>query len=367
MPLSQASLDVIGAAQASYKKFRALEGPPVSVSLGQYALESAWGSKVSGTNNFFGIKANAAQIAAGQFTEKLTHEQLSSGEIISVTAKFANYASLQEAFDAHATLLTHPRYIDCQHATTVEGYCQALQKDGYATAHNYATALMAIINDNRLTDYDLPPWGNANTVPADPTAPAAGGSGGSDPAAGATKGTPVSTPAPTPAPAPTIPVGLPTAPISVPPVAAPPPASTAPPLTPIIAPAIKLDYGDWLVQFISHLEPLAESAVNAGITLVEDRVPGLSFILSFFGQKMVGQYVAAGAVTLEGLLAGKSLSISPTNALESMVLTAINGEIPTVAAFLSNELPGWISEAVAKIAPTLNQTAASAPATTKPA
>lgn len=357
MALSQASLNVIAAAQASYKKFQAQHGPPVSVSLGQYALESAWGSKVSGTNNFFGIKANAAQIAAGQFTEKLTHEQLPTGEIISITAKFANYASLQEAFDAHATLLTHSRYIDCQNATTVEGYCQALQKDGYATAHNYATALMAIINDNRLTDYDLPPWGNANTVPADPSASAAGGSGGSDPAAGATKGSTV--PNPTTAPPPVAP-GLPTAPVSVPPVAAPPPASSAPPLTPTIAPSIHVDYGDFLVQFISHLEPLVETAANAGITLVENRVPGLAVILSFFGQKMVGQYVASGAVALEGLLAGKSISITPTNALESMVLTAISGELPTIAAFFSNELPGWISAAVAKIAPTLNQTAASA-------
>lgn len=357
MALSQASLNVIAAAQASYKKFQAQHGPPVSVSLGQYALESAWGSKVSGTNNFFGIKANAAQIAAGQFTEKQTHEQLPSGEIISIIAKFANYASLQEAFDAHATLLTHPRYIDCQNATTVKGYCQALQKDGYATAQNYATALFKIITDNRLTDYDLPPWGNANTVPADPSAPAAGGSGGSGPAAGAIKGPPVTDPTPVP--------GLPTAPISVPPVAVPPPASSAPPLTPTIAPSIHVDYGDFLVQFISHLEPLAETAVNAGITLIENRVPGLAIILSFFGQKMVGQYVASSAVALEGLLAGKQISITPTNALESMVLTAISGEIPTVAAFLSNELPGWISAAVAKIAPTLGQVGTSAAA--KPA
>ena len=77
---------------------------------------------------------------------------------------------------------------------------------------------------------------------------------------------------------------------------------------------------------------------------------------------MVGQYVASGAVALEGLLAGKSISITPTNALESMVLTAISGELPTIAAFFSNELPGWISEAVAKIAPTLGQVATTAAA-----
>lgn len=186
MSLSQASLDVIAAAQASYKKFLAQRGPPVSVSLAQYAVESAWGSKVSGTNNFFGIKANSAQIAAGQFTEKLTHEQLPSGEVIAVTAKFANYASLQDAFDAHATLLTHPRYIDCQNAATPEDYCRALQKDGYATAQNYATVLIATINDNQLKQYDV--ISNTNTVPAGPPATPAGGGGVPDPAEVAKQG-----------------------------------------------------------------------------------------------------------------------------------------------------------------------------------
>lgn len=188
MSLSQASLDVISAAQASFNKFQAKRGPFVSVSLAQYAIESAWGSKLTGTFNFFGIKANAAQIAAGQFTEKATHEQLPNGEVIATTAKFANYASLQDAFDAHATLLTSPRYIDCQNAQTPEDYCRALQKDGYATAQNYATVLIATINDNRLKQYDLPVSGNTKPAPADPPASAAGGGGGSDPAAGATTG-----------------------------------------------------------------------------------------------------------------------------------------------------------------------------------
>lgn len=343
MPLSQASLDVIAAAQASYAKFRAHRGPPVSVSLAQYAVESDWGAKVSGTNNFFGIKANAAQVAAGEFTERWTKEQLPSGQTVSLVQKFANYDSLQGAFDAHATLLTTPHYTDCMNAETPEDYCQALQKDGYATAHNYATVLIKTINDNRLKQYDV------NTAPAGQPASAAGGGGEPDPAAGATKSPPVTNPAPAPSPAPaTPPVVAP-----VPPVAPPPLASSAPPLTPVLAPPIKIDYGDFLVQFISHLEPIAESAVIAGENLAANSIPGGNLILAFFGQKMVSQFVASSAASIEALVAGKSLSISPTNALETMVLNAINAELPTLAAFFNADLPGWISAAVAKIAPTL--------------
>ena len=55
-------LPVIAAAQASHAKYFPL-GPYASVSLAQWAVESAYGRVMSGANNPFGIKATAAQNA----------------------------------------------------------------------------------------------------------------------------------------------------------------------------------------------------------------------------------------------------------------------------------------------------------------
>jgi Mannosyl-glycoprotein endo-beta-N-acetylglucosaminidase len=347
--LSQASLDVIAAAQASYRKFQAKRGPPVSVSLGQYALESDWGRKLTGTFNFFGIKANKAQIAAGQFTEKMTHEQLPDGALVAEPQRFANYASIQDAFDAHATLLTSPHYIDCQNAQTVEDYCRALQADGYATAHNYATALFKTINDNRLTQFDLPPWGNADTAPAGLPASAAGGGGGPDPAAGATQGPPMAN------------TTQPVVPAAPAPTPALPPAT---PPTPVAAPPIVIDYGDIIDQILTVLTPVFDQAASAGLKLATNAIPGGALILDFLGPNMVSQFVGSAVGSVESLLKSKSLSISPTNALETMVLSAIQTELPGVASFLSVELPAWISAEVAKVTPSL---AAASPAAAAPA
>lgn len=337
--LSQASLDVIAAAQASYKKFQAKRPAPVSVSLGQYAVESGWGKHLSGTFNYFGIKANPAQIAAGKYTERTTKEQRPDGSEYEIVAKFANFDSMQDAFDAHATLLTSPNYIDCQNAKTIEDYCYALKKDHYATALTYPQSLFKTITDNRLTDYDLPPWGNANTTPADPPASTAGGSGGSDPAAGATKRPPVTTPTPTPAPPPPV-------------VAPAPPVVPSTPAVPTAAPPVRIDWGDVGEQILSAFAPQIVAAVNAGLELGAHAVPGGELVVAI-GEKMIDQVVASAAVSFEGMLKGQSITIAPHNAIEGMVLNKIKDELPLLSAFLSTKLPAWISAAVAKIIPTV--------------
>jgi flagellum-specific peptidoglycan hydrolase FlgJ len=150
------SQEVIEAAQAAHKTFYP-RGPFASCQLAQFGLESGWGKYASGKNNFFGIKATEAQIAAGQATPRTTKEQRADGSWYTITAYFADYASLTDGFTAHAALLCHPWYKDCIAATTPEAYCRALQTDHYATALNYAVDLIQIINSMDLTKYDLPP------------------------------------------------------------------------------------------------------------------------------------------------------------------------------------------------------------------
>lgn len=144
----------IEAAKAAHTKFFP-RGPFVSCQLAQFGLESGWGVHASGKNNFFGIKATVSQIAVGQATPRVTKEQRPNGSWYTITAYFADYENLADGFIAHADLLCHPWYADCQRAMTPEEYCAALQKDGYATALNYASTLVGIIESMNLKQYDV--------------------------------------------------------------------------------------------------------------------------------------------------------------------------------------------------------------------
>ena len=146
-------LPIIPIAKASHAKFSP-RGPFVSIDLAQWAIESGYGTHMSGMNNPFGIKATQAQREAGQARLVLTHEYL-DGRYIAEEQWFANYPSLEAAFDAHAVLLTSPHYQRCIDAKTPAAYAQALHDCGYATAPNYPQALMAVINSNNLMQFDI--------------------------------------------------------------------------------------------------------------------------------------------------------------------------------------------------------------------
>lgn len=147
--------DVIAAAQASHAKYFPL-GPYASVSLAQWAIESAYGRAMSGKNNPFGIKATPDQINAGQASVRWTKEYY-GGQYHNVEQYFADYPDMTGAFDAHAKLLaTSPIYVEAQHATNVLDYVTAMAKH-YATAPNYASVIMGIIHSALLTQYDSDP------------------------------------------------------------------------------------------------------------------------------------------------------------------------------------------------------------------
>ena len=162
--------EVIAAAKASHAKVYPL-GPFVSVILAQWAVESGYGKHVSGTFNYFGIKATEGEIAAHHATQCLTTEWIRGVRHDKVPQWFANYDSLEDCFDAHARLLLTPHYKQCQQARTVEEYCMALQDCGYATVRdsegrpNYAAILMNTINGADLKQYDERPAPKAQEPP----------------------------------------------------------------------------------------------------------------------------------------------------------------------------------------------------------
>jgi flagellum-specific peptidoglycan hydrolase FlgJ len=142
----------ISPAIASHAKFRP-RGPFVSITLVQGIIESAWFTRVAGRNNFFGIKASATQIRLGMATKVMTHEFI-HGANEYLAQYFANYPTIESGFDAHATLLCTSHYLQCQLATNPHEYAEALQTCGYATAPNYSTSLIEIMDRYDLYQYD---------------------------------------------------------------------------------------------------------------------------------------------------------------------------------------------------------------------
>ena len=153
------SQSVIEAAQAAQRKWKV----PASVSLAQYANESAWGTKIPpGSHNYFGIKAIFGQ----PYVTATTSEYL-NGQWVRIPQNFAKYASDAEGFDAHGKFLgLNKRYAPAFKTKSAEDFARAIAKAGYATAPGYGDALVKLMRDYHLEQYDVLP-----VVPVTPTKP----------------------------------------------------------------------------------------------------------------------------------------------------------------------------------------------------
>jgi len=120
-------------------------------------------------------------------------------------------------------------------------------------------------------------------------------------------------------------------------------------VSPVVAPPVVIDYGDSLNQIISELEPIVAGAADGGIALITAASPQLGAFLNLFGAKMASQFVASAATGLEGLVAGKTISVSPSNAIETFALNAITGALPKVASFFGDTLAPLISTEVSNL------------------
>lgn len=141
--------EFIDAAQAVHKKY----GIFASITLAQWALESAWGSKHLGAKNYFGIKYSAARHR--NFVIKKTREVI-KGRSIFVDARFAAFDSVSESFDDRGLMLsTAKRYKPVLEAKSADEAAEQLQKCGYATDPQYSNLLIKIMKSNNLYQYDV--------------------------------------------------------------------------------------------------------------------------------------------------------------------------------------------------------------------
>jgi hypothetical protein len=124
---------------------------PASVTVAQWAVESAWGASMPpGSNNPFGIKAVGDQPGV----ESPTREVI-NGENITIRARFRMFDSLTQAFDEHGRLLaTAAAYKDAmKQVANPEAFADALT-GVYATDPNYGFTLRFVMEHYGLSRYD---------------------------------------------------------------------------------------------------------------------------------------------------------------------------------------------------------------------
>ena len=112
----------------------------------QWQLESAGGTALSGTNNFFGIKAAPGESG----TVKSTWEEDSSGNAYDTSASFKNFDSPQASVD-HLVSRWHQDYNNYRGANNSASAADAaryLRSQGYATDSKYADKLIDIMSRN---------------------------------------------------------------------------------------------------------------------------------------------------------------------------------------------------------------------------
>ena len=154
--------DVVDAAKASERK----HGIPASVSLAQFALESAWGKKMpAGSNNPFGIKAVGDQPSVSVRTREVDR----NGRSYYIQAPFRKFASIAEAFDEHGRLLAKGKpYAKARtKLPDPDAFADALT-GVYATDPLYGELLRRIMRQSKLYAY------NMGVTPVPVTTPVAG-------------------------------------------------------------------------------------------------------------------------------------------------------------------------------------------------
>jgi hypothetical protein len=145
--------DLVEAAQAS----EAETGVPTSITLGQWAIESAYGTATP-ANNPFGIQAYGDQPG----TVQATHDFV-NGSYVATKQKFRTFGSMQEAVKAHGELLANHYPLAMAHTDDTDQFAEGLESDPShyyaggteaAGRAGYVTTLESVIRDRKYKQYD---------------------------------------------------------------------------------------------------------------------------------------------------------------------------------------------------------------------
>ena len=144
-------------------------GVLASISLAQFILESGYGKSelAQEANNCFGMKRSlsgntwAGSVWDGRSTyTKKTREQRSGGTV-TVTAEFRKYACIEDSIADHSAYLTGARkgsalrYEGLKGCTDYRKAARIIKDGGYATSSTYVEKLCSVIDQWKLTQYDI--------------------------------------------------------------------------------------------------------------------------------------------------------------------------------------------------------------------
>ena len=108
----------------------------------QFALESAWGTALSGKNNFFGIKATKSESATVHNTREVVN-----GQDVYVNARFKDFDTPQDAVN-HLVSQWYKDYKGhkgVNNADSAFAAADQLRAEGYATDPQYAKSLKRLL------------------------------------------------------------------------------------------------------------------------------------------------------------------------------------------------------------------------------
>lgn len=126
------------------------------------------------------------------------------------------------------------------------------------------------------------------------------------------------------------------------------PAPTSAPVPGIAGPVV-VDWGDLAAQLLAHETPIVEAAAQTGVKVGLAAIPMGSFLSEFVGPAVVKQYVDQALTSLEDVLKGSSLTVSPSEALASLAAKLFNQAEPSLASFLGGTVEPMIQGWVAKL------------------
>lgn len=122
--------------------------------IAQGILESAWGkSKLSSVYfNYFGLKCGSKW--TGKSVNLTTSEEYTPGTHTVIKDNFRVYDSMEEGVKGYFDFIQLDRYKNLKGITDPKTYLETIKADGYATASNYASDVMKVVNAYDLTQYD---------------------------------------------------------------------------------------------------------------------------------------------------------------------------------------------------------------------
>lgn len=128
---------------SSYAKSVGAKFPELVAS--QWALESSWGTIVSGKNNFFGLKSIKSQASSSHLTQEFI-----DGQWLTITDGFIDFPS-PEACIGYLVRLWYKDFEDYKgvnNAKDRNAAAHMLKEQGYATDPNYPAKLIRLMDQN---------------------------------------------------------------------------------------------------------------------------------------------------------------------------------------------------------------------------